>query len=156
MTGNIVKIAVLCIILGGASIPFAFGIDNNPYVVWIGNSLGSLVSAFVVIYIAERISDDRFKRRVQRYRIGNKVVTVMDTGESNTKVVKARSFINKHGLKFFALVCPIFPGALLSTITVYTLGLDKRTYKIWLVPGIFLVSGLYVFGYWYTIGNKLP
>lgn len=156
MSGNIIKIAALCILLGGASIPFAFGISSSPYIVWLGNSLGSLISAFVVIYIAERISDDRFKKRVQRYRIGNKVITVMDSGESNTKVAKARGFINKHGLKFFALICPIFPGALIATITVYTLGLDRRTYKIWLVPGIFLVSGLYVFGYWYTIGNKLP
>lgn len=156
MNGSIIKIAILCIIVGGASIPFAFGISNSPTVVWLGNALGSLISAFVVIYVAERISDTKFRKRVQRYHIGNKVITVMDSGDKNKKVVKARSFINKHGLKFFALVCPIFPGALVSTITVYTLGLDKRTYKLWLIPGIFLVSGLYVFGYWYTIGNKLP
>lgn len=155
MTGNLIKIALLCIVLGGASIPFAFQVSPSPVIVWLGNSLGSLISAFVVIYIAERISNETFKKRVQRFRIGNKVVTVMDSGESNTKVVKARGFINKHGLKFFALVCPIFPGALISTITVYTLELDKRTYKLWLIPGIFLVSGIYVFGYWYTIGNKL-
>lgn len=155
MNGAIFKIAVLCIVLGGASIPIAFTVSPNPFVVWIGNSIGSLISAFVVIIVADHLADDKFKNRVRRFRIGNKVVTIMDDGDNNSKVKKARGLINKHGLKLFALICPIFPGALISTATVYALNLDKRTYKIWLIPGIFLVSGLYVFGYWITIGHKL-
>lgn len=155
MIDSIVKIAVMCIVLGGASIPLAFGVSSSPWVVWIGNSLGSLISAFVVILIAERLANEAFKQKVRRYRVGNKVVTIMDEGDNNKKVAKARGFINRHGLKIFALLCPIFPGALISTTTVYALNLDKRTYKIWLVPGIFLVSGIYVFGYWWTIGRKL-
>jgi hypothetical protein len=148
---QIVTIAVLCIVIGGASIPVSFTVSPNPVIVWIGNSLGSLLSAFVVIFIAERITDEKFKKRVTKWRIGNKVITVMDEGDKNKKIVKARTFINKHGIKIFALFCPIFPGAFIATITVYALNLDKRSYKIWLMPGIFLVSGFYVFGYWWAV-----
>lgn len=150
MISSVLKIAFLCIVIGGASIPISFTISTSPYVVWLGNSLGSLLSAFVVIVIAEKITNEKFRARLRKVKIGNKVVKVLDEGDDNKKVAKARGFINKHGLKLFALLCPIFPGALISTTTVYALDLDKRTYKIWLIPGILLVSGLYVFGYWWT------
>lgn len=147
---QIIKIALLCIVIGGASIPVSFTVSPNPWIVWIGNGLGSLLSALFVIFVAERITNEKFRARLKKIRIGNKVVQVLDAGDDNKKAQKARSFINKHGLKFFSLICPIFPGALISTALVYTLDLDKRTYKIWLMPGIFLVSGLYVFGYWWA------
>ncbi len=150
MLKNIIQIAILCIVIGGASIPVSFTINSSPVIVWIGNSLGSLLSALFVIYVAERITDEKFKKKVSKFRIGHKVVRVLDEGSSNKKMDKPRRFINKHGIKIFALLCPIFPGALLSTATVYALDLDKRTYKIWLMPGIFLVSGFYVFGYWWA------
>lgn len=148
MIGQILQIAVLCIVIGGASIPVSFTISSSPVVVWIGNSLGSLISALFVIAIAERLASDKFRARVTKVRAGKKVVEVLDEGNANAKVDKTRNLINKHGIKLFALFCPIFPGALISTATVYTLNLDKHTYKRWLPIGIFLVSGLYVFGYW--------
>lgn len=148
MFASIVKIAVLCIVIGGASIPVSFTISSSPTVVWAGNSLGSALSAIFVIVVAERITHDKFRAKVQKFRIGNKVVKVMDGGSENKQTAKARGFINKHGLRLFALVCPIFPGVLVSTATVYALGLDKRTFKIWLIPGVVLVSGFYVFSYW--------
>ncbi len=151
MLRDIFRIAFLCIVLGGASIPLSFGVNSSPVVVWIGNSLGSLISAWAVIFIAERLTNDKFRNRVRKFRIGNKVVTVMDEGGDNKHVAKARGYIDRHGIKLFALICPIFPGALLSTTAVYTLGLDKKTYKRWLVPGIFLVSGIYVFSYWWLV-----
>ncbi len=150
MLSSILKIAFLCIVIGGASIPISFTINSSPWVVWLGNSLGSLLSAFFVILVAEKITNEKFRARLRKVRIGNKVVKVLDGGNNNKKAIKARGFINKHGLKLFALICPIFPGALISTATVYALDLDKRTYKLWLIPGIFFVSGLYVFGYWWT------
>ncbi len=148
---DVIHIAILCIVLGGASIPLSFGVNSSPVVVWIGNGLGSMLSALTVIFIAERITNEKFKQKITKFRIGNKVVKIMAEGDSNKKTAKARGFVNKHGIKFFALVCPIFPGALISTAMVYALNLDKRTYKIWLIPGIFFVSGLYVFGYWWLV-----
>lgn len=147
---GIIKIALLCIVIGSASIPISFTINSSPVVVWLGNGLGSLVSALVVIFIGERITSKRFKDKISKRRIGKKVVTTFDEGQDNKKVQKARGFIDKHGLRFFAFFCPIFPGALISTTTVYLFDLDRKIYKRWLSAGIFFVSGAYVFGYWWV------
>ncbi len=149
MNAGILRIALLCIIIGGASIPVSFNINPNPVIVWIGNALGSLISAVVVIYIANRITSDRFKKKITRWRIGHKVVTLYDQGQDNKKVGKAGSFIDKHGLRLFSLFCPIFPGVTISTIAVYILDLDKKIYKRWMFCGVVFVSGAYVFGYWW-------
>jgi hypothetical protein len=150
MFGNIIKIAFLCIVIGAASIPVSFTIDSSPFIVWLGNALGSLISALVVIYIADRLTSDRFKDRVRKFRIGNKIVKIFDQGDDNEHIKKASGFINKHGLRLFALFCPIFPGALIATAAVYLLGLNTKIYRFWLTIGIFLVSGAYVFGYWFV------
>lgn len=150
MLTNIFKIAFLCITIGAASIPVSFKIDSSPFVVWIGNALGSIISALVVIFIAERLTSNRFKEHVRKFRFGKKIVTVFDEGDDNKHVQKASGFINRHGLRIFALLCPIFPGALIATAAVYLLDLDKKIYRFWLTIGVFLVSGAYVFGYWWA------
>jgi hypothetical protein len=149
MLADLLKISVLCILIGSASIPVSFNINSSPAVVWFGNALGSLFSAIVVIYIGERITSKKFRAKISRWRIGKKVSRVFDEGEQNKKVQTARVFINKHGLKIFSLLCPIFPGVLISTAAVYLLDLDKNTYKRWMFAGIFFASGIYVFGYWW-------
>jgi hypothetical protein len=146
---DILKIALLCVVIGGASIPISFEVNPNPVVVWIGNALGSLFSAIVVIYIGNRITNDKFKAKASKRRIGKKVVAVFDEGEGNKHVLKARVLIDKRGLRLFSFLCPIFPGVLVSTTAVYILGLDKQTYKRWMFSGIFFASGAYVFGYWF-------
>jgi hypothetical protein len=148
MIVQILKIAVLCIVLGGASIPFSFNVSSNPVIVWIGNALGSLASALVVIYIGNRITDKNFKG--SNRRIGKKIVKVFDEGEKNAKVAKAGGMIYKHGLRLFSFFTPIFPGVLISTVAVFVLGLDLEKYKRWMFAGIFFASGIYVFGYWYA------
>lgn len=148
MVENILQIAVMCIVLGGASIPLSFNVNSNPVVVWFGNAIGSLISAVVVIYIGNRITDKRFEDNISKRRMGKKVVTVFEEGEDNKKIVKAKIIINKHGLRLFSLVCPIFPGVLVSTVAVYVLDLDKKLYKKWMFLGVFLVSGFYVMSYW--------
>ncbi len=150
MLKDIIKIAIICIIFGGISIPFCFGVNSSPVIVWIGNALGSLLSALVVIYISERLSKKGFRERFQKIRIGKKIVKVLDEGDDNKKVIKARNFIDKHGLRIFSFLCPIFPGVLISTAAVYLFDLDKKIYKRWLMAGIFFASGIYVFGYWWT------
>lgn len=149
MLTNILTIAFLCIVIGAASIPVSFTVNSSPYVVWLGNALGSLISALAVIYIAEHLTSDKFKERIRKRRFGNKVVTVFDEGQENSHVQKVSGLVNKHGLRLFSLFCPIFPGALIGTAAVYLLGLDKKVYRFWLTIGIFLVSGAYVFGYWW-------
>lgn len=146
---GILRIAILCVLIGGASIPVSFGINSSPSVVWIGNALGSLFSAVVVVYIGEHITNEAYKKRISKRRIGKKVVKTFDEGQTNRGVIKARKIINKRGLKIFSLVCPIFPGVLVSTAAVYLLDLDKRTYKRWMFCGVVFVSGIYVFGYWW-------
>jgi uncharacterized membrane protein YdjX (TVP38/TMEM64 family) len=148
MVGDILKIAILCILIGAASIPVSFGVNNSPVVVWFGNALGSLISAAVVIYIGERITNQNFKDRLKKRRYGKKVVRTFDEGNRNKKVIKAREFINNRGIKIFSLLCPIFPGVLIATTAVYLLELDKKTYKRWMAVGVFFVSGIYVCGYW--------
>ena len=150
MIFDIIHIAILCIVIGVASIPVSFTVNSSPLVVWVGNALGSLVSAAVVIYIGNRITDEKFKKKVSKHRPGRKVVNAFDQGQSNKSVVKARGFIDKHGLKIFSLLCPIFPGVLLSTVAVYILDLDKHIYKRWMFAGVFFVSGAYVLGYWWA------
>lgn len=150
MTGNIIHIAILCIVLGSASIPISFTINSSPLIVWLGNGLGSLISAFVVIYIGDHITNSRFRNKMRQHRVSKKVVTVFDEGNSNKHVAKAGGLINKHGLKVFSFLCPIFPGVLFSTVAVYLLDLDKKVYKRWMFAGVFFVSGAYVLAYWFT------
>ena len=149
MLGNIVKIAFLCIVVGSASIPISFTINSSPMVVWVGNALGSLLSAFVVIYIGDRLTDKRFMERMSKHRATRKIEKVSDQKEESKKTQKAQSFINKHGLRIFSLLCPIFPGVLLSTSVVYILGLDRKTYKRWMLTGVVFISGAYVYAYWW-------
>ncbi len=150
---NIIQIALLCIFIGGASIPIAFTINSNPFVVWAGNALGSVLSAVVVIYIGNRITDDKFKKKVSKWRMGRKIVTTYDESGNNVKVGKVRVSINKHGLRLFSLLCPIFPGVLLSTIAIYALDLNRKLYVRWMLLGVFLVSGAYVFAYWFALNH---
>ncbi|MCA9334294.1 hypothetical protein KC963_04560, partial [Candidatus Saccharibacteria bacterium] len=97
MFANIIAIAVLCITIGGASIPLSFQINSNPVVVWVGNALGSLISAAVVIYIGNRITDKKFEDKISKRRLGKKVVTVFAQDQSdNKKVKKAQIIIDKH------------------------------------------------------------
>lgn len=145
---NILQIAFLCIVIGAASIPVSFTINSNPIVVWFGNALGSLISAAVVIYIGNRINDKRFKDKVSKHRVGKKVVKTFDEGTDSKKAQKASRIINKHGLRLFSLLCPIFPGVLVSTVIVFALNLDIKMYKRWMFTGVFFVSGAYVMGYW--------
>lgn len=141
---------MLCVAIGSASIPISFTINSNPFVVWIGNALGSLFSAYVVIYIGNRLTSDRFRQRAKKHRATRRVVTVYEEGGDNKKVMKARVLIDKHGLRIFSLLCPIFPGVLVSTVAVYALNLDRETYVKWMLTGVFFVSGAYVMGYWWV------
>lgn len=145
---DVLIIAAYCIVLGGASIPICFEVNSNPFIVWIGNALGSLISAMVVIYVGNRITNKRFEKKISKKPMGKKIVTVFEEGDDNKKVKKATLFINKHGLRVFSFITPIFPGVLISTVAVYILDLDKKIYKRWMFTGIFFASGLYVFGYW--------
>jgi hypothetical protein len=149
MLADLIKIALLCVVIGGASIPASFTINDSPTVVWIGNALGSLFSAIVVICISNRITNQRFKNKASRWRVGKKIVKIYDSGEDSKKIQKANKLINKHGLRLFSFLCPVFPGVLISTIAVYVLDLDKRIYKRWMFTGIFFASGAYVYGYWW-------
>lgn len=150
---DILIIAGYCIVLGGASIPICFEINSSPVVVWLGNALGSLISAAVVIYIGNRITNKKFEKKISKHYMGKKVVTVFEEGDDNQKVKKATIFINKHGLRAFSFITPIFPGVLISTVAVFMLDLDLRTYKRWMFSGVFFASGLYVFGYWLAFVN---
>lgn len=150
MFGQILQIALLCVAIGSASIPISFTINSNPFVVWFGNALGSLFSAAVVIYIGNRMTSDHFRNRAKKHRATRKVVTVYEEGGDNKKVMKARVLIDKHGLKIFSLLCPIFPGVLVSTVAVYALNLDRHTYIRWMLVGVFFVSGAYVMSYWWV------
>lgn len=150
MPFGIIKIAILCIVAGAASIPISFNVNSNPIIVWVGNALGSLISALVVIFIANRITDRKFKKKANKHHFTNKVVTVFEEGEDNKKVLKVRIFVNKHGLRVFSFICPVFPGVLISTVAVYLFDLDKRIYKKWMITGVIFASGAYVFIYWWT------
>ena len=149
MFANIIQIAFLCIVIGGASIPVSFTINSSPWVVWIGNALGSFLSALVVIYIGNRITSVKSREKFEKHRLSKKVVKTFDEGANNKKVAKARILIDKRGLRVFSLLCPIFPGVLLSTVAVYALNLDKVIYKRWMLAGVVFVSWAYVFGYWW-------
>lgn len=150
MPFGIIKIAILCIVFGAASIPLSFQVSSSPIIVWFGNALGSFISALIVIYIANRITSSKFRSHVSKRRMGKRIVTVFEEGDDNKKVLKARIFIDKHGLRIFSFFCPVFPGVLISTTVVYLLDLDKKLYKRWMSAGIFFASGAYVFVYWFT------
>lgn len=150
MFDGIIKIAVLCIVVGSASIPLSFGINSNPFIVWIGNALGSLFSAAVVIFVGNRLTSEPFMERMRRHRISRKFAKAFDEGNDKKATIKTRNFVNKHGLRLFGLFCPIFPGVLLSTVAVYLLQLDKKMYMRWMFLGVFLVSGFYVFAFWFA------
>jgi hypothetical protein len=87
--------------------------------------------------------------RMSKHRATRKIEKVFDQKEESKKTQKAQSFINKHGLRIFSLLCPIFPGVLLSTSVVYILGLDRKTYKRWMLTGVVFISGAYVYAYWW-------
>jgi hypothetical protein len=148
MFGNIIKIALLCVVIGCASIPVSFTITDSFWEVWIGNALGSLFSAVMVIFIGNRITDTKFKKKMSRRRAGKKVVKAFDEGQTNKGVIKTKQLIDNHGLKLFSFFCPIFPGVLVSTVAVYILDLNRKTYERWMFLGVVFASGFYVFGYW--------
>lgn len=148
--GEIIVIALLCIFIGGASIPIAFTLTDNPVIVWTGNALGSALSALVVVIVANKITDRREEKKLEKKPFTKKIVTVFEEGDVNKKVKKARILINKHGLRLFSLICPIFPGVLISTVAVYALNLERRMYFKWMMAGVVLVSGFYVFSYWFA------
>jgi hypothetical protein len=148
---DIFQITVLCIVIGGASIPLSFAVNSSPWIVYAGNVLGSLLSALFVVYVGNRITSDKFKKRVSKRRMGRKVITVFEEGEDNKSVTRVRILVNKHGLRVFSFICPIFPGVLLSTAAVYLLDLDRDMYKHWMIAGVFFASGIYVFGYWWLL-----
>ena len=137
---QIIHIAILCVVGGAASIPISFGITSSPVIVWLGNALGSLVSALFVIFIAERMGSKAYRDRMNKHRASRKVITIFEQGDDNQKVLKARIFINRHGLKVFSFLCPIFPGVLISTAAVYLLELDTKLYKRWMVAGVVFAS----------------
>ena len=145
---DILAIAFLCIVLGGASIPIAFTITDDPVTVWAGNALGSVISAVAVIIIMNKLTNKDNEEKLKKKKFTRKIVTVFEEGDDNKKVKKATIMINKHGLRVFSLFCPVFPGVLLSTVAVYVLELDKRLYLRWMPVGVVLVSGFYVFSYW--------
>lgn len=149
MLGQIIKIAFLCVAVGSVSIPLGFQINSSPWVVYAGNVLGSLISAFVLIYIGDRITSPKFRKRLSKRILGRKIVTVYEAGENNRKVLRARLFIDKHGLKVFAFLCPLFPGTTIATVAVYALNLDSRIYRKWMYTGTFFVCFVYVFGFWW-------
>jgi|GEM_PF-4260943 len=149
MLKDIIKIAFLCIVIGSASIPVGFTITKLPEIVYIGNVLGSVISALFVVIIGDKIKDKEFRKKMNRHRPGKKIVTVFEQGENNKKVMKARVSIDKHGLRFFSFFCPIFPGVLIASIAVYVLDLDRTIYKKWMFSGILFACGMYVYGYWW-------
>ncbi len=150
MFGGIFQIAFLCIVIGSASIPVSFGINSNPFIVWLGNSLGSLISALFVVYVGNHLTSDKFRDKPKKRRVGNKVITVFEEGGDNKKVLKVKFFVNRHGLRIFSFLCPIFPGVLIATSAVYIFDLDRKLYTKWMLAGVIFASGAYVFGYWWV------
>ena len=73
---------------------------------------GQLFSALIVIYIGDRLTNQKFKDNVDNRRFGKKkkIITVFEEGDDNKKVLKVRIFINKHGLRIFFVPVPDFPG----------------------------------------------
>lgn len=147
--GQVIKIAFLCVVVGSLSIPLGFQINSSPWVVYLGNVLGSLISAWILIFIGDRITSKKFRKKLSKRIMGRKIVTVYEAGEDNKKVKSARVFIDKHGLKFFAFLSPLFPGTTIATVAVYALNLDTKTFKRWMYTGVFFVCFAYVFGYWF-------
>ncbi len=148
---DVIIIAFLCIALGGASIPLDFVINSNPVVVWLGNALGSVLSAIFVIYIANKLTSKKKPTKNNRRSLTNKIANLIEQGQNNKKLIKTRDMINKYGMRIFSLICPIFPGVLFATVAVYAFGLDKKQYLYWMPIGVVLVSGFYVFGFWFTL-----
>lgn len=131
---DILLIALVGMIAGLVSIPFGFGINSNPFVVYIGNALGSLFALFCLLFLSGKFIDRYLKKKVDK-----------------KEVEKVGSFINKHGVRVFGLVSPLFPGVTIAVPSALILKLDMRSYKRWLYVGIFLVSAGYVFVYWHTV-----
>lgn len=150
LIANVTVIAILCILLGGASIPVAFIVTRNPFVVWFGNALGSVLSVLLIIYVANAITGGGKQDPKKRNFITKKIVNFIEDGHKNKTVVKSRNMINKYGMRIFSLVCPIFPGVLVATVAVYLFDLDKKQYLRWMPVGLVLLSGIYVFAFWLT------
>lgn len=134
---DIFLIAVASLTLGLASIPFGFTLTNDPFVVYFGNALGSLVAAIVFLYFSSKIISRFMKRRKK-------------TNDAK-KTAQVGSFIDKHGVRLFGLVCPLFPGVTFGVPAAIALELDMKKFKRWLFVGIFVVSAGYVFLYYWTI-----
>lgn len=131
---DILLIALVGMIAGLVSIPFGFGINDNPFVVYLGNALGSLFALICLLYLSNKIINKYIAKKV-----------------SKKDVDKVGGFINKHGVRAFGLVAPLFPGVTIAVPSALILKLDMKFFKFWLYIGIFLVSAVYVFGYWWTV-----
>ena len=134
MIVNIFLIAVVGFVAGLISIPFGFTLTSSPIVVYVGNALGSLTGAIVFLYFSDRIISRFIKPK-----------------PNAKKTAQVSKFINKHGVRLFGLICPLFPGVTFGVPAAIALDLNMRVFKRWLFAGIFLVSAGYVFAYWWTI-----
>ena len=131
---NIVLIAVVGAIAGLVSIPFGFKLTDSPATVYVGNALGSLVPVLLLFYFSNRIIASRFKKKLNQDRLD-----------------QAGDFINKHGIKAYGLVCPLFPGVTVSVPAAVLMKLNMRQFKPWLYAGVFIISAGYVFGYYFIV-----
>ncbi len=149
MIKNIIIIAILSTAIGGASIPLGFAITDKVSIVYLGNLIGSVVSAMFVVFIGDKIKDQEFRKKINKRRAGRKVIYIFEQGENSKKVLKVKLRVDKHGLRLFSFFCSMFPGTLASSIAVYVLDLDRTIFKKWMFLGILFNSALYVFGYWF-------
>lgn len=131
---DIFLIAVVGMIAGLVSIPFGFTLNNNPFIVYLGNALGSLFALLFLLYFSSKFIDRFLKKKVDK-----------------KDVEKVGNFINKHGVRVFGLFAPLFPGVTIAVPSALILKLEMKSFKRWLFVGIFLISAVYVFGYWITV-----
>lgn len=131
---DIFLIALVGMIAGLFSIPFGFGLNSNPFVVYFGNALGSLFALICLLYLSSKFIDRFLKKKIDK-----------------DQIKKVGDFINKHGVRAFGLIAPLFPGVTIAVPSALVLKLDMKYFKRWLYVGIFLVSAVYVFGYWFTV-----
>ena len=90
---NILLIAAVGAVLGLVSIPFGFHLTSSALVVYLGNALGSLFAALVLLYLSDKFIARYFQKKIKQ-----------------EKIERASVFINKYGVHAYGLLCPLFPG----------------------------------------------
>jgi hypothetical protein len=133
---SIISVFIVSIIELWLAIPWGLYINLNPLVIFIASSAGSILSAFLVIMLGERI-----RKWIIKWRYGNR----------KPEHGKIYNIWKKYGVIGLGLLSPLLFGAPLGAALGIGLGANKNHLLLWMTVGIVIWSAVLTVAGFYGI-----